>query len=67
MEEDDVSMRVLADHARATAFLLADGVTPSNEAGDTCSGASCAGPFVMACAWDLSPANIINWSARCAA
>jgi len=29
--DDDVSMRVLADHARATAFLLADNVTPSNE------------------------------------
>jgi alanyl-tRNA synthetase len=30
-EADDVSMRVLADHARATAFLIADGVMPSNE------------------------------------
>ena len=29
--DDDVSMRVLADHARATAFLLADNVSPSNE------------------------------------
>jgi alanyl-tRNA synthetase len=26
--EDDVSMRVIADHARATAFLVADGVVP---------------------------------------
>ncbi|MGE0641328.1 MAG: alanine--tRNA ligase [Thermoanaerobaculia bacterium] len=29
--ESDVSMRVVADHLRATAFLLADGVIPSNE------------------------------------
>jgi alanyl-tRNA synthetase len=29
--DEGVSYRVLADHARATAFLLADGVFPSNE------------------------------------
>ena len=29
--EDDVSMRVVADHLRATIFLIADGVIPSNE------------------------------------
>jgi alanyl-tRNA synthetase len=30
-EADDVSMRVIADHARATAFLIAEHVFPSNE------------------------------------
>jgi alanyl-tRNA synthetase len=30
-EDDSVSMRVIADHARATAFLVGDGVLPSNE------------------------------------
>lgn len=30
-ENDSVSMRVVADHARSTAFLIADGVLPSNE------------------------------------
>jgi alanyl-tRNA synthetase len=28
---DDVSMRVIADHARATSFLLSDGVMPAND------------------------------------
>jgi alanyl-tRNA synthetase len=30
-EQADVSLRILAEHGRATAFLVADGVMPSNE------------------------------------
>jgi alanyl-tRNA synthetase len=30
-EKDSVSMRVIADHSRATTFLICDGVLPSNE------------------------------------
>ncbi len=30
-QSDTTAMRVIADHARATAFLVADGVLPSNE------------------------------------
>src|SRR5581483_9504425 len=30
-EESDVSLRILADHARAAAFLIHDGVLPAND------------------------------------
>jgi alanyl-tRNA synthetase len=30
-ERDDIALRILAEHGRATTFLMADGVLPSNE------------------------------------
>jgi alanyl-tRNA synthetase len=30
-DRDDVSLKIIAEHGRATAFLIADGVQPSNE------------------------------------
>jgi alanyl-tRNA synthetase len=37
MAPDDVSMRVIADHARTTAFLVAEGVMPEKTGESTCS------------------------------
>jgi len=50
--EDDVSMRVIADHARATTFLIGDGVTRPTSGGVMSCAGSCAGPCATAAGSD---------------
>jgi hypothetical protein len=46
--DDDVSMRVIADHARTTAFLVSEGIFPDRAGVRMSSAASCAARFVTA-------------------
>ena len=45
------SLKVVADHIRSCGFLIADGVTPSNEGVAMCCAASSVAPAVMVTSW----------------
>jgi alanyl-tRNA synthetase len=52
------SLRVIADHIRATAFLVSDGVLPSAA---MCSAVSCAAPSATATSWARRHRFSTNW------
>ena len=58
-ERHDIAIRIIGEHARATAFLVADGVQLERGRGGTSSGACCAG-------WSRTPASSAC-RARCCA
>jgi alanyl-tRNA synthetase len=58
---DNKSLRVIADHIRATAFLVSDGVTPATKAAAMCSAASSAAPFATATSWARRRRSSTNW------
>jgi hypothetical protein len=55
------SLRVIADHIRATAFLVADGVIPRTKAAATCSAASSAAPSATATSWARRRRSSTSW------
>jgi alanyl-tRNA synthetase len=62
--DDDVSMRVIADHARTTAFLIAEGVLPDRSERPTSSVASCAARSVTGTGSGSASPSCTRWPIR---
>jgi hypothetical protein len=58
---ENKSLRVIADHIRAAAFLIVDGVIPATKAAATCCAVSSAARCVTATSWARPSRSSTSW------